>query len=129
MLTEADRLSQESSSIQERVDFNNEIILAAAKYERINENRDFLSVLGDLRGVKEVLDKEILVLSKQIVMSEDPRDRMTVQNEFLTKSIRRMVLEEAISYPARIINQATLAKEENIELKKRLKENSNAGNN
>jgi hypothetical protein len=126
MLTEQDRQDQAKQEIQEKLDFNNQIIVAAAKYEREIGHKDFLEILKDMQNVKEILDKELLVLTKQLIMTEDPTERAACQNEFITKAIRRMVIEEAISYPERIVHQAAMAKEENIDLKTQLKEKFNA---
>lgn len=126
MLTEQDRNDQEKSTIQERIDFNNQVIVAAAKYEREMSHKDFIEILADMRNVSKILENELAVLTKQIINSENPVDRETTQNEFLTKATRKMIIEEAVSYPERIIHQAALAKEENIELKNQLKEKTNA---
>ncbi len=125
MLTEQDRNDQEKSTIQERIDFNNQVIVAAAKYEREMSHKDFIEILADMRNVSKILENELAVLTKQIINSENPVDRETTQNEFLTKATRKMIIEEAVSYPERIIHQAALAKEENIELKNQLKEKTN----
>jgi hypothetical protein len=129
MLIEQDIRDQAKVEIQEKIDFNNQIIMAAAKYEREISHKDFLEILNDMRRVKEVLDNELLTLTDQILVTDDPIERQTIQNEFIAKAIRRMVIKEATSYPDRIIHQASLAKEENIELNNKLKENNNATGN
>lgn len=126
MLTEEDRQNQVIEEIRERLEFNNQVIVAAAKYEREVSHKDFLEILKDMRNVKELLDKELLILTRQLAMEEEPNALAKVQNEFMRKAIRRMVIEEAASYPDRIIHQAAMVKEENIQLKKRLKEEFNA---
>lgn len=126
MLTEQDRQEEAVNELKSKIDFNNQIIVASAKYEREMSHRDFLEILADMKRVKEVLDNEILMLSRQIAILDDQTERANVLNEFMTKSVRRLVVEEAVSYPERIIHQAGMAKEENIELKKQLKEKYNA---
>lgn len=125
MLTEENKQTAEQAEYQERFDFNNQIVVAAAKYERILVNRDFLEILKDMQNVKEILDKELLTLSKQLIETDDPIERKTVLNEFINKSIRCKVINEAITYPELIVGRAFQAKEENTEIRKKLKEKSN----
>lgn len=124
-LTEIDRLEKEKFEIQKKIDFNNEIIVASAKYERALSNKDYLTIIDDVKRVREVLEREILMLSKQLVMTHDPVERETVYNEFMEKSIRLQVVTEASTYAERIVHEANVAKEENVELKNKLKEISN----
>jgi hypothetical protein len=126
MLTEEARQEQDKQDIIQRITYNNEIIVAAAKYEREMSHKDFLEILKDIKNVKNILDGELVVLTKQLVMGDDYVERKTTLNEFMTKATRRMVIEEAVTYPERIIHQAAMAKEENVQLKITLKEKYNA---
>lgn len=125
-LTEADRLENEKIEIQRKIDFNNEIIVASAKYERALSNKDYLAIIEDVKRVREILEREILMLSKQLVATHDPVGRETVFNEFMEKAIRLQSVIEASTYAERITHESNVAKEENVELKNKLKENSNA---
>jgi hypothetical protein len=126
MLTEQDRQDQEKNELQAKLKWNSEVIVAAAKYERLADNRDYKDILNDMNNVKEVLDTEILMLSNQLVMEEDPIKRETVFNEFMAKSMRRLVIAEGISYTTRIIHEASIARDENVVLRQQLKEKFNA---
>jgi hypothetical protein len=126
MLTEQDKQDQEKKIIEDKIKWNSEIIVAAAKYERLAENRDYQGVINDMKSVKEILDNELLILSKQLVMEEDPIKRETVYNEFLAKSVRRMVVEEGYHYTNRITHEASVARDENVVLRQQLKEKYNA---
>jgi hypothetical protein len=126
MLTEQDRQDQEKNELQAKLKWNSEVIVAAAKYERLVDNRDYKDILNDMNNVKEVLDTEILMLSNQLVMEEDPIKRETVFNEFMAKSMRRLVIAEGISYTTRIIHEASVARDENVVLRQQLKEKFNA---
>lgn len=126
MLTEQDKLTQEKDTLLDHLKFNAEIIVAAAKYQRLLGNKDFLEIVKEMEEVKKVLDNEVLVLSHQLATEYDAAKRAEIQNEILIKSIRRLVIIEGAGYPQRIANEAAQAAEESVEIRKQLKEKHNA---
>lgn len=108
-ITEEHRRKIEDSSKEEAIKEAKEIIKAAARYERLAVNKDFIDVINDLKGVKETHDQQAKGWLEQIEGMSLFKS-MRLLEVIKVHQIRANQLNEAINYIPRIMKQADEAR-------------------
>ncbi len=123
MITEEDRQRTETEELQARKDWCKQVIEAAARYERIASNRDFIDIVKDMEKVIEAHKLEIDLYVKELSEENNLFKQMRIASVLRIHQIRKDQIMEAINYPKRIIFQANQAREELLKIKEQEKAN------
>lgn len=110
MLTEEIRVEQEKKSSNEEKVFLHDIIKAAAVYERLEVNPDWITLKEHLAGVAKVHTEQIAGYL-QMMSGVSFFKRLRFLDIIMTHQIRLEQINEALSYPKRIVHEALLARE------------------
>ncbi len=140
MITEAENERLKIKKLENGIRLCEETITKAEKYERLQENKDWLSHLEDLKILIEQHDKEILLASSMIpdapshpYVTTDEAGRSKVvssredwMNYISVHEIKRTLLKSWLKEPELILAGAALAREKLPVLKKELDSLSHA---
>jgi len=105
--------------------YQEEIIKASARYERLLANKDFQDVLTDLKNLVKLHQDEILGFLRVYSLTSSFFKKMRLVEVMSQHQIRKEQIEEAINYPSLIVQNAEIAREDLAKLKEQEKENSN----
>lgn len=110
---------------EDKAKFLQEIVAAAGRYERLLVNQDFVDMLEDLKKVAELHEKEVRGYLAAYSLSTSFFKKMRLAEVMGQHQLRQSQIEEAISYPATLVQKAVEAREEIAKLKALDKETTN----
>lgn len=139
MITEADKERLQKENIKQAIQFCEETILKAEKYERLQENKDWRDFIEDLKILGEQHDKQIKYAATMILdapnagyVKHDPSGSEAYVSsksdwvDFMSRhEIEKLECRKWIKEPEFVISAANLAREKLPILKKKLAELSN----
>jgi hypothetical protein len=125
MQTEEATLSAKQKLIESKQKFLTDIILAAARYERLLVNKDFQDLLLDLSNLVKLHDDEIKGYLATYSISSSLFKKMRIAEIMGQHQLRRDQIQEGINYPQMLVGKAREAREELAKLKEQEKENTN----
>jgi len=111
--------------LDEKKQFLEDIIKAAARYERLLTNKDFQDVLSDLRTIADLHDKEVKVYLTMYTSASSFFKKIRFAEVMSQHQSKKETIEEAVNYPSLIVQKAEIAREELAKLKIQEKENEN----
>lgn len=109
----------------EKIKFLQEIISAAARYERLLAVQDFQDILTDLKKLVELHETEIRGYLAAYSMSSSFFKKMRLAEVLGQHQLKKTQIEDAINYPQQLVDKASEAREEIAKLKALDKETSN----
>lgn len=111
MIKEEDRVKlQESTEAEEKAECQ-EIIKAAAIYERLEANGDWAACMIHLQNLADLHQRQIIGWLERVESTEELVKRQQIFETIMTHQIRRSQIQEAIGYPKAVIQQAIKARE------------------
>lgn len=109
-ITENARIEQQQQVLKAAKERCNDVIKAAARYERMESNQDFQDILKDLQNVADIHKQEIAGLMALAVDAPFFK-RIKFMDAMMVHQIRMDQLTEAISYTKRIVFEAKQARD------------------
>lgn len=116
MITEEQKQLQQNEKVEARKDFLKQVIKAAAKYERLMSNSDFLAMLTDLQRIVDTHSAEINGYISAYAGSSSIFRKMRIMEVVSQHEIRRQQIQEAINYPQSLIDNVSKFREEYAKL-------------
>lgn len=111
--------------VENKIQFLREIITASARYERLNANQDFIDILNDLKNIVAMHKAEIEGYLTAYSLTSSFFKKMRLAEVMGQHQMRMQQIQEAISYPASIIQKAVDARTEIAKLIELQKEIAN----
>lgn len=110
---------------QEKIKFLEDVVAAAGRYERLLVNQDFIDMLADLKKISDLHESEIRGYLAAYSMSSSFFKKMRLAEVLGQHQLRKSQIDEAMSYPATLVQKAVEAREEIAKLKALDKETTN----
>lgn len=110
MITEKAKQDIQKSQIEEQKQEAEEVLKAAAIYERLDANPDFQQAVEHMRGVMKIHDEQIAGYQAMLETASFFK-RIKLMDVIVVHQIRKNQIQEAINYPKRIMFQAQQARE------------------
>jgi hypothetical protein len=110
MITEQAKQDAKKTALEEEKQEAEEIIKAAAIYERLDSNPDFQQAVEHMKGLVKVHEAEIGGWMAQMESASFFK-RIKIMDTIMVHQIRKSQIQEAIAYPKRIVFQAQQARE------------------
>lgn len=129
MITEEARQTTWWEELQRRKKYLREIVDASARYERLLSQKDFQDVLMDMKRLSDIHGQQIDGWMKEKLNSDSPFKRMRLESVILKHQIRKEQIDEAMSYPQHIVQEANQAREELTRIKEEENKYGRNGNN
>lgn len=123
MIKESEKQQIEKKSMEEQIKTAEEIIKAAAVYERLAINADYKTMIGHLEGLRDIHQDQINGWMNQMAGASFFK-RIKFMDVMLIHQVRKEQLQEAINYPKQLMHAANEARE--FMKKHRKKETANA---
>lgn len=110
---------------QEKIKFLEDVVAAAGRYERLLVNQDFIDMLADLKKISDLHESEIRAYLAAYSMSSSFFKKMRLAEVLGQHQLQKSQIDEAMSYPATLVQKAIEAREEIAKLKALDKETTN----
>ena len=111
MITEEAKQNQHKTVLEEKKQFLKEIVDAAARYERLMVNKDFLDVLADMENVAKLHAEEVQGFLKAYSLSTSFFKKMRLAEVMGQHQMRQEQIIEAVNYPKLMVEKAKEARE------------------
>lgn len=111
--------------MDEKAKFLEEIITAAARYERLLALKDFQDLLVDLGKLVALHKSEINSYLEAYSLASSFFKKMRLAEVMAQHQIRMQQIQEAVNYPQVLVQKAVESREELAKLKAMAKENVN----
>jgi len=136
MITEEAKTKVARTRIEEEIKYNEQILEAAPRFERLMADDDFKGWLKDLEDAAEVHKNEIVEWATQLGLP--PMEKLSVTDGYFRRfqitamieqlAIRREQFLELANRPEKIIHAALTARERLAELKTKVTKETTNGN-
>lgn len=110
MITERDKQAFEQKSLDDQKQECEDIIRAAACYERLESNPDFKQVVEHMNGLIKIHQTQIAGWTAQLEGASFFK-RVRIMDVVLVHQIRMAQIQEAVNYPKIIIHEAQEARD------------------